>query len=108
MRRTTTTIYALLLVETLVSTSFVPLAPTFAHHLSLSTTETGAALAIANVPLLLTSALMGALSDRISGRSLTIAASAILAYSASVTRSSGRLDSRGWSRQCRPLDGRGR
>ena len=80
-RKTTTAIYALLLFETVVSTSFVPLAPTFAHHLGLSATESGAALAIANVPLLVAAASIGALSDRISGRSLTIAAAVLLTFS---------------------------
>jgi len=81
-RRTTTAIYALLLLETVVSTSFVPLAPTFAHRLALSATESGAALAIVNVPLLLASASIGALCDRLSGRSLTIAAAVLLTLSA--------------------------
>jgi MFS family permease len=81
-RRTSVTVYALLLVSTLVSNSFVPLAPSFAQRLSLSATQTGAALALATVPLLLASAAIGALSDRVSGRSLTITASVLLMVTA--------------------------
>ncbi len=77
MRRSVLPIYALILLETLVWISMVPLAPTFADEFGLSGVETGMILAAASLAALVVALPLGLLADRLGARHVTIA-SAVL------------------------------
>ncbi len=74
-------LYALFLLQTLVWTALVPLAPTFARDLHLSKVETGALLASGGFMTILVAVPIGLLADRVGARALTAASAVLFAAS---------------------------
>jgi MFS family permease len=75
-------IYAVLLLGETVWSSLVPLVPTYAERLDLSSTESGVLIAAASVTILLVSLPAGVLADRLGARRLTVASAGLVAAAA--------------------------
>jgi MFS transporter, ACS family, D-galactonate transporter len=72
-------IYAVLLLGETLWSSLVPLVPTYAARLDLSSTESGVLVAAASVTILLVSLPAGVLADRFGARRLTVASAGLVA-----------------------------
>ncbi len=81
MRKTALPFYALIFLTELVWMAIVPLAPTYAEHLSLTKVQLGTVLAAAGVATLVVSLPIGLLADRVGTRTLTAGSSALVALS---------------------------
>ena len=97
MRKAAVPFYALIFLTEVVWVAIVPVAPTYAEKLSLSTVETGTVLAAAGIATVLVSLPTGLLADRIGARTLTLGSSTLMTVSTlgqGSRATSGRCSSR--------------